>query len=218
MGIDWGIAEISSFTVVTIIGARHSGEVDVLYGKRYVGQDPEEVIGDLVRLANIYRCDYVAPDFGVGFLNNALLRNSDLQVVQIQYVSQNKFLSYKPLHGHPRWTVDRNTALGVMFWNIRGKKVFFPNKEDSEAYTMDLLSPYEHITEPSSGITIKKFLRDPSRPDDFAHALTFAMMVLFHLTGNSVLGIIPETSSEYEGADEIPTMDAESVVELMRNI
>jgi hypothetical protein len=218
LGIDWGISEVSSFTVACVLGVRHDGQMDVIYGKKYVGQDPEEVIKDLVRLSHMYRADYVAPDFGVGYLNNALLRNSDLQVVQIQYVNSNKFLSYSPLHGHPRWTVDRTTALGVLFWNIRGKRICFPNKEESQVYTMDLLSPYEHISEPESGIARKSFLRDPAKPDDFAHALAFAMMVIFYLTGNPILNILPETATGYEGNEMATMTDAEAVTDMLRNI
>jgi hypothetical protein len=201
LGIDWGISEITSYTVATVVGVTHNGNYHVLFGKRYVGMDPEEVIHDIVRMARAYKADYLAPDFGVGFTNNALLRNRDMQVVQIQYVTQNRFLNYGELHGIPRWMVDRNTALSCTFYAIRNDRVHFPNVEQSKEYTVDLLSPYESQTEVSSGIVKKHFLRDPNRPDDFCHALTFAMMVLMHLTDDDLLTLKPESAGDYAGRE-----------------
>lgn len=201
LGVDWGIAEITSFTVSTVIGITSNGEIDVLFAKRYVGQNPEHVIEDICSTYNAYKCDLIAPDFGVGFTNNAMLRNRGLPVSQIQYVRQNKLLNYNELNGAPRWCVDRNTALSIVFWGIKHGKIRFPNKEDSGKYTSDLLSPYEHITELSSGMVSKKFLRDPSKPDDFAHALTFGSLMLMKMVGDSMLNIVPEHSINYTGRD-----------------
>jgi hypothetical protein len=202
LGVDWGIGEITSFTVAAVCGITYNGNIHVLYGKRYVGQDIEEVIHDINRIALVYRCDFVAPDFGVGFLNNAMLRNRGLNVVQIMYTNQNKFLSHKEMHGNSLWTVDRNTALSVTFYNVRSGRILFADKEDSGHYTSDLLSPYEELVEKSSGMSTKRFMRDPSRPDDFAHAITFAMMVLYRVTQHPILeSVIPETSADYKGMD-----------------
>jgi hypothetical protein len=192
VGVDWGIAEITSFTVATVVGITHQGQLHVLYARRYVGMDMENIIADIVRMARAYHASYIAADFGVGFTNNQMLAKRTQRVVQIQYVQQNKFLSFNELHGVPRWTVDRNTALTLLFWNIKNKRVFFPNKDESATYTMDLLSPYELLMEQSSGIVKKKFVRDPAKPDDFAHALCFAALVLFRLVGHDALNIVPE--------------------------
>jgi hypothetical protein len=154
--------------------------------------DMENIIADIVRMSRAYHASYIAADFGVGFTNNQMLAKRTQRMVQIQYVQQNKFLSFNELHGVPRWTVDRNTALTLLYWNIKNGSVFFPDKDDSDVYTRDLLSPYEQIIEQSSGITKKRFMRDPSKPDDFAHALCFASLVLFRLVGHDALSIVPE--------------------------
>lgn len=192
VGVDWGIAEITSFTVASVVGITHQGELHVLYARRYVGMDMEDVIADIVKISRVYKASFIAPDFGVGFTNNQMLAKRTQKVVQIQYVQQNKFLTFNELHGIPRWTVDRNTALTLLFWNIKHGNILFPNKEESETYTRDLLSPYEQLLEQSSGITKKRFMRDPARPDDFTHAVCFAALVLYRLVGHDALGLVPE--------------------------
>jgi len=207
VGVDWGIAEITSFTVATVVGITNNGKLEVLYAKRYVGLDISVILSDIEAIAYKYKASFISADFGVGYTNNMLLQRRTGKVVQIQYVRQNKFLSYKELQGVPRWTVDRNTALTLLFWNIRNGSILFPNKEESATYTSDLLSPYEHLTERESGITRKTFLRNPSRPDDFAHALCFAMLVLYRLAGHNALNLVPEgmadTKNEFMPEDNI---------------
>lgn len=192
VAIDWGISEITSYTVASVIGISQQGSYDVIFGKRYVGQDIEEIINDICHIYNAYRCHYASADFGVGFTNNAMLRNRGLQVIQIQYVTQNTFMTFSPMHGQARWMVDRNTALSTMFFGIRNRNIRFCAKEDSKEYTVDLLSPYESVNEESAGIVKKRFLRDPTRPDDFAHSLTFGMLVLMYLVDDHLLKVKPD--------------------------
>ncbi len=217
LGVDWGIAEITSFTVATVVGINHNGEMHVLYGKRYVGQAMEATIDDITRMSRAFHVDFISADFGVGFTNNQMLAARNQHVIQIQYVQQNKFLSFKEGQGVPRWSVDRNTALTVLFWNIKNKYVFFPDKDESHTYTRDLLSPYEELIEASSGITKKRFMRDPARPDDFAHALCFAMMVLFQLTGHKLLRVVPEEMLPH-GFDFEAPVDVDAIMQTQGNL
>lgn len=221
LGVDWGIAEITSFTVATVVGITRSGTIHVLYARRFVGMDIEDVVHEIARLARLYRCHYVAPDFGVGYLNNAMLRNKGLQVVQVMYVKANKFLSPKEMNGNMLWTVDRNTALGLLFYNIKQKRILFPNKDDSQSYTADLLSPFEELVEQSSGVKTKKFLRDPNKPDDFCHALVFAMMVLYYRTNHSALQLSPQGSmgtENFDFLDNEQAIDVEAIIQMMNSL
>ena len=212
LGIDWGIAEVTSFTASVVIGLLPSGEIHVLFGKRYIGENPEAIIEDLARTFNSYKCTLIAPDFGMGFTNSVLLRNRGLPVSMVQYSKQNTLLTYNEVRGMPRWIVDRNTALQLIFWGVKYGKIFFPKKEESDTYTSDLLSPYEHVTEASAGISIKSFRRNPKKPDDFCHALAFACLMGMRLMGDSMLNIVPETSIDYTGSEfpEVGVVDLPS--------
>lgn len=206
IGIDWGVAELTSFNVAAVYGVTPNGEVHCLYARRYVGMNVEEVVEDVVRLYHMWDCAYAAPDFGMGYLSNTMLANRGLRVVQCQYVTQNKFLSPKSMHGITVWTVDRNTALGTIFHNIKRGKILFSRPEFSKDYTSDLLAPYEELQESEVGIYRKKFLRAASKPDDFVHATTFATLVLWQITGNPIVGTLPEHAN---GAQSIEGQQAD---------
>ena len=197
IGVDWGVAEIKSFTVAAVCGLTHSGRVNVLYAKRYHGMDYDEVTNDIAAMANTYGTEFIAGDYGVGFVHNQRLARLGKQVAQFQYVNQNRFLTYL---GKPdeveHWTLDRNSALTIVFWLIKSGQIHFARKEDSANYTQDLLSPFEQVVESIGGITRKRFARNPNLPDDFAHALTFGTVALFKASdmGADLLDIIPEGS------------------------
>lgn len=55
-GIDWGGAELQSFTVITVIGIRPDGRIDVLWAKRYRGFDPDEQLTDIAKICRFYNC------------------------------------------------------------------------------------------------------------------------------------------------------------------
>ena len=196
-GIDWGVGsgvgEVVSFTVLTIIGVTIEGTIHVLYAKRYHGVSNEVMLSDIINVCTVYKANYIAADFGVGFDRNVLIHQKTNKVVQIMYVSQNKFLSYKPASpGSPaRWTADRNTAVSLVMWHIKSKKIFFPYPSNSSDYTRDLLSLYEQFSEQSSGIVKRSISRDPARPDDFAHALVFAVLVAYKVSDNPAMNIVP---------------------------
>lgn len=202
LGVDWGGgADITSFTVSAVIGITAEGQIDVLFAKRYAGMNIEDVIVDITRTFRAYECDLIAADFGGGFTNNSLLANRGIPTSQIQYVKSNSFLKFTTTNNLQRWMVDRNTALNLVFWGIKYGKIHFPVKTDSQHYTADLLSPYEHLKELSSGMVSKTFLRNPSIPDDFCHALTFGALMGMQLIGDRMLNIVPETAMEYEGSE-----------------
>jgi len=200
-GIDWGIAEQQSFTVLTILGIRRDGKMHVLWIKRYAGFDTDHLLKDIAQTCRAYKADIVSADFGMGFAQNSMLAHRfGLPVVQIQYARQQQLLNFRPLLGLPRWTVDKVAALEVMYWGIRYGRFAFPPKHQSDPYTRDLLSPYEE-TSVVQGLEQKRFMRNPNIPDDFAHALCFAMLAGQHLIGGSLLNIVPEGAM---GAD-VPT-------------
>ena len=197
-GVDWGIAEQTSFTVHTIVGVRADGKLDVLWAKRFAGFDPDEVLRQIAQTHSFYACSLLAADFGVGFDKNVMLAHRfGIPVVQIQYARQNQLLSYRPILGHPRWVVDKTTALELMFWGIRYGHYNFPPKPEFQIFAEDLLSPYEEVKD-ESGLEHRRFVRNPASPDDFAHALCFATLGALKVTGCSLLDLVPAGSM---GAD-----------------
>jgi len=209
-GVDWGIAEHQSFTVHTIIGVKPDGKIDVLWARRFVGFDPDETLKAITQAQRYYGCRMLAADFGVGFDKNVLLeRQFGLPVIQIMYTKQNRLLNYNPILGHHRWTVDKVTALELMFLAIRYGRLQFPPQDEFKIYTDDLLSPYEELIE-SGGLTHRRFARNPNRPDDFAHALCFATMLAMRLMNSNIVNIVPSHAmgaQDMEGEGTAPSID-----------
>lgn len=196
-GIDWGGAELSSFTVITVIGIRPNGRIDVLWARRYRGYDPDEQMTDIAKICRFYNVVAVAADAGMGLDKNQILaKRFGLPIVQMQYTRQLKLFGRNQSKGRTNvvqcWTIDKVMALDTLFLAIRNRRIFFP-KDGFDIYTDDLLSPYEQTTE-VGGMTHRLYLRNPARPDDFCHALCFASMMAMKLLGMAVDDMIPETA------------------------
>lgn len=195
-GIDWGGAELTSFTVITVIGIRPNGRIDVLWARRYRGFDPDEQMIDIARICRFYGCVAVAADAGMGLDKNQILsKRFGLPIVQMQYTRQLKLFGKNRSTGRTNvvqcWTIDKVMALDVLFLAIRNRRIFFPKEESFiSTYTPDLLSPYETTTE-VGGLTHRLYLRSEAQPDDFCHALCFASMVAMKLLGMAVDDMIP---------------------------
>jgi hypothetical protein len=190
-GVDWGVAELQSFTVHTIIGVKPDGKIDVLWARRFAGFDPDEVMTEIAKAQSYYGCCMLAADFGMGFDKNIMLANRfGLPVIQMMYLNQQRLFSYNPFHQYPRWVVDRNTALELLFLAIKYGRIRFPPQTEFKNFTDDLLSPYEEIVE-NVGIPRRHFVRNPNQPDDFCHALCFACLVAMRLMNQSVVDLVP---------------------------
>lgn len=205
MGIDWGIAENTSFTVYVVVGVRPDGRIHVLHAHRFVGCDPDEVLLTIAKQYDIYKCQLVAADFGMGFVNNALLQTQyGLPVVQINYCAQNQLLQYSPIMGRSRWTVDKTTALTLTFLAILNGKVFFPGGGFIENFIDDLLSPYEKVQGSPSIGERRVFDRTADKPDDFCNALCFASLACMHALDESIMNLVPDNAYAAVGAELKP--------------
>lgn len=195
-GIDWGGAELTSFTVITVIGIRPDGRIDVLWAKRYRGYDPDEQMTDIAKICRFYNVTACAADAGMGLDKNQILsKRFGVPIVQMQYTRQLKLFGKNRSSGRTNvvqcWTIDKVMALDTLFLAIRNRRIFFPKDEQfQETMVPDLLSPYESCTE-VGGMTHRLYLRNEAQPDDFCHALCFACMIAMKLLGMAVDDMIP---------------------------
>lgn len=135
-----------------------------------------------------------AADYGLGFDKNVMLETRyGLPIVQIQLCHQNALLNYSPALGHPRWMVDKTTALDILFMSIKYGKIRFPPQSEFAIYTDDLLSPYEEVND-TGEFAHRRYVRDPSRPDDFAMALCFGAMLAMKLSHSSIMDMVPRNA------------------------
>jgi hypothetical protein len=218
-GVDWGGAEQTSFTVHTVLGIRPDGKIDVIWARRFVGFDPEEVLSEIAKAHRFYHCSMLAADYGMGFDKNVILEQRfGITVVQMMFTHQHNLMAFSPTLGHNRWTLDKTTALEILFLAIKYGRIFFPNEEGFDVYTKDLLSPYEQVTE-TGGIAHRRFLRDPSQPDDFCMSLCFACMLALRLNAGQLMDLIPPSAfsmSNTSGAPQKIIVDPADILAAMQ--
>lgn len=198
-GIDWGGAELQSFTVITVVGVRPDGRLDVLWARRFRGFDPDDQLTEIAKVCRFYGTTVVAADAGMGLdKNRMLVKRFGLPVTQMMYTRQLKLFGKNRSGGATNavqcWTIDKVMALDTLFLSIKNGRIFFP-KDDlfRTQFFQDILSPYEGTTE-VGGIDHRIYLRSEGQPDDFCHALCFASMAAMRLMGMSVDDMIPDTA------------------------
>lgn len=217
-GLDWGGAEQVSFTVHVILGVCFDGTIDVIWARRYQGFDPDEMLTEIAKTHFFYGCRALAADYGMGFDKNVMLESRfGIPVVQIQLCKQNSLMNFSPALGHPRWMVDKTTALDLMFMGIKYGRVRFPPKEQFESFTKDLLSPYEEVVDHGE-LAHRRFVRDPSRPDDFAMALCFGSMLALKMKHSKLTDIIPKGAlAAKPGRPEFVVLDPEEIARALNS-
>ena len=217
-GLDWGGAEIVSFTVLTVVGVCLDGTMETVWAKRYQGFDPDEILPDVARTVRFYGCKAVFADYGLGFDKNVLLTNQfGLPIIQIHLCRQNALMQYSPAFGHPRWMVDKTTALDLLFLSIKYGKIRFPAGDLFKVFTKDLLSPYEEVID-HGDLASRRYRRDPARPDDFAMALCFATIGAMKMMHSDITKMIPNGVLKTDhNAPQASYMDPEEILRALNS-
>lgn len=186
-GIDWGISAESSYTVFTVL-THINDKVHVVFAKKFASTDILQIIREILELCHKYKVKIIAADRGVGFTNNAILKQElgMHRVVEYQYGAFRRLQEYNKKSSC--YLLDKTTSLEVLFMNMKSKNVRFPPFEEMEDYFMQILSEYEEYLETPKK-TYKVFRRNPSMPDDFLHALNFGVMAMYRLLGVRLLNM-----------------------------
>jgi len=177
-GVDWGGAEVVSFTVGVAVGYR-DGCFDVLGAIRPTGLPDEQrhyVIGDYLKSVTGSRIEIVGADAGfVGSVQNPNLgAYMGVPTGSIAYGTTKKF--FMP-NTNNCFTVDRTTLIYIVFTLIKAQRIRFPKGGWFEQYSRDLLATFTEDATNSHGATIRRYSRYQDKPDDFLHALGYAIFM-----------------------------------------
>jgi hypothetical protein len=186
MGVDWGCATQNSLTVICVLGIKYDGIIDVLFAKKYRYRDRIEQRNEIEQYFQQFGCVAMGVDHGVGLTDNLELRN-DLgcdKIFEFMYCNPNKILNF--LKDQMMYSANRTKTLGLLFNDLAKKNITFPNFSEIKQYFDDILSEYEEIREGPNQMN-KFYGRDPNIPDDFLHALNFAVLTARIITRGSIL-------------------------------
>jgi len=196
-GVDWGGAEIVSFTVGVLVGYK-DGVFDCFAATRPTGIPDEMrhfVVGDFLKKASGSRVELIGADAGfVGSVQNPNLASyTQVPVGSIAYGTTKSF--FRPL-AENRFTIDRTTLIYIVLTLIKAQRIRFPNGGWFETFTRDLLAIFTEDSSNSHGTTIRLYKRYKDRPDDFLHALGYAVfMASLGITDLPAMAGIPSNSS-----------------------
>lgn len=188
-GVDWGISAQTSFTVLTILGAKSDGKFEVIAYKKFLTGDILDHIREIARMLTAYGASVVGCDFGIGWTNNQLLRQhwspgNINKVCEYQYCRSNHFLIWNKKC--IRYMLHRTESLNMLFLELKKGNVKFQEDAGLKEVFDDILAEYEEIIESGSGAR-KQFTHSPEIPDDYLHALNFAYITAKRASGQLLI-------------------------------
>ena len=196
-GVDWGGAEVVSFTVATLVGYR-DGYFDCFAATRPTGLPDEQrhyAVGDFIKQASGSRVEVIGADAGfVGSVQNPNLGTyTRIPVGSIAYGTTKRFFNPQ---SNNSFTVDRTTLIYILFSLIKAKRIRFPKGAWFEQYTRDILAIFTEDNVNTHGTTVRRYSRYKDRPDDFLHALGYAVfMASLGVTDLPAMAGIPNNTS-----------------------
>jgi len=223
LGVDWGGGgeDEVSFTTAALVGLRSDGKIGCSYAVRFhAGFTHDEEARALLRLFKEGACHYFAHDYGgSGSVRETLMIQAGLpidRIVNFMYVraTARNMVHWKPPHaGEMRgyFALDKARSLVLQATCIKGNVIWLPEYESSKNVTHDLLALLEDKHEMPKGADIYLVRKQPKLPDDFAHALNYGCVAIWHMTKrypdlSSIQGI--KLTSQQLSLSSPPDMEA----------
>ena len=186
-------------TVLAFMGILPDGTIDVLWGKRMTASlDHVGEAKETLHWMNFFKADTIAHDYtGAGALRETFLLEAGVPedaTVPIMYVPSAKYnlmtlIPPTQNHGRRYFRSDKTrTLLYVIGCLKQGKLRFFQYDGGAASAGTSLMDDFlALIEEKSGGLTGNETYcinRNHAVPDDFAHAVAFGCLTLWHVTGN----------------------------------
>jgi hypothetical protein len=187
-----------SFTVLTVLGMRPDGKIDVVWAYKSL-RTHEHVFEAKLVLAALqrFRCSHLAHDYnGAGSLRETLVIQSGFpasQVIAVAYhpSAKKNFMVYHPAtDDHPRdwYGVDKSRSLQITCEMIKCGLLRFFRYDHVDANTPGLINDFlalleEKVSTRFVGDTYT-ITRNPNLSDDFAQACNIGVASLCYLSGN----------------------------------
>ena len=195
-GIDWGIGENNSYTLLTL-GGEIDGVFTIFYAYRFTGREIEPP----VQLEMIARLFMSLPDFrlagcdyGMGYDRNDWLARTfgPHKIKKIFHVGRQKeVVKWNPKMGV--FTAFRTEIMSILFNAIkRGPDVIrFPNYNQwAEPYGADMLNIFSEYSEQ---LRMLQYKLSPGKSDDTFHSVLFCLMAyMIENPQPSIMAPIPE--------------------------
>jgi hypothetical protein len=194
-GVDWGGADYNpatktktSYTCHVILGALPTGDIDLIYAQSYAGMDWESVGESIAAVHHKFNCSALGGDHGGGAVYiNCLRKHIDpLKVLAFKYAGPlSPFLSIPKESANygNMYSLNRTEALTATILDIKNARLRAPQWEQTSRFLLQILNLSRVPSETSVGANTLKYIRNPTKADDFFHALTYALIMVKLLRG-----------------------------------
>jgi len=198
LGVDWGGkgTKFQSMTAAAVAAySPGQSHVDVLFGKVYPAlMDSVLETKDVVRLASEFSCSLVSHDVAVaGEVRLSIMRSlgvPDRRLANCRYAASGSIkaiLQHVPatdINPTEYYNLDKSQVVAAICVAIKNGNIRFPQYDSmldtTGANVMEhFLAIYEESSESVFGTEKRYIRRNPGMPDDFLHAVAFAVIVMW---------------------------------------
>jgi hypothetical protein len=198
LGVDWGGkgTNFQSFTAAAVACySPGQDRIDVLFGKVFQAlMDPVIETKEVIDLSSKYSCTLIAHDVAVaGEVRRSIMRSMgvhDGRLANCRYAASGSIkaiLQHVPstdINPTEYYNLDKSQVVSAVCLAIKNGSIRFPQyetmKDDSGNNMLEhFLAVYEESSESMFGSEKRFIRRNPGMPDDFLHAVAFAVIVLW---------------------------------------
>ncbi len=193
LSVDWGGGgeDWISTTTYAVVGRNiRTGKMDCIFTKRMTGavghHDEARILLDVYKA---FQCHMFTHDYGgAGSVRETLMIQAGLPMknsLPFSYVraTVKKMVEMHRPSGHQQrtyYTLDKARSLVLQATALKGGQIHLPEYNSSKIITHDLLALKEDRRESPGRAEIFLVTRNAKMTDDFAHALNFACIAIWH--------------------------------------
>ena len=197
LAIDWGGGGEAgiSFTVLSVMGFRPDGTIDVIWAKRLlIGGDHLAEAVECMKWSNFFNCDFVAHDYtGAGTVRETVMVQAGFNLDRVMAMrlvrsAAQDLLVYKPpteINHRAHYSLDKTRSLLYTCQAIKLKQVRFFQydriSQEMPGLISDFLALVENKADSRTSSDIYTITRNVLLTDDFAQAVNLGCAALWHI-------------------------------------
>ncbi len=201
-GVDWGVNMHTSRTSVCIGALREDAIYEVFYAKTYKDLEYKRHIAEIAALCNGVNA-FIAADSGPDPSRSIeLAKATSPQRCQLVRYEHGKTIQRwdSPKNAidwrQNRWVLHRSDVLGFTIRLLKEGKILLPSYDSISTEIQDILNVYLEVKD---GLYRQElfYRHNPDQPDDFLHALTWAVVQAYVYAGDAALNGPSSSSGDF---------------------
>jgi len=217
LGVDWGGkgSRFQSMTAAAVACYRPvEQKIDIVFGHVFQAMTDSVIeTKEIIDIANTFQCTAIAHDVAVaGEVRLSIMRSigvPDSRLINCRYAASGSIKSIlqfvPPTDVNPTsyYNLDKSKVIAAVCLAIKNKNIRFPQFDSlldaaGENMMNHFLAVYEESSESMFGTERRFIRRNPGMPDDFLHAVAFAVISLWRRYPE----LIPNLMEEVLDGDE----------------